>query len=124
MAISKVDTCNIDDFSILSGSPIFGEDEIRMTQGDSVVGPVYQLKNTGGRFKIRVSLDSLSGIVISVQGRMGPADDFHSISVIGSGGRLTVSPENVMPEMRIVLTKNVAGTTTYTQTGAFCFGEV
>lgn len=124
MAISKVDTFDLGDFTAISGTPSISEDEIQMTQGDSAASPAYQLKNTGGRFKARVSLNTLSGLVVSVQGRLGPGDEFHLITSSVSAGRLSVTPENVMPEMRIVMTKTTSGAVTYVQTGAVCLGEV
>jgi len=124
MAISKVDTFDLGDFTAISGAPSLSEDEVRMTQGEAIASPTYQLKNTGGRFKARLALNTLSGLVLSVQGRLGPGDDFHVITSSGSGGRISVTPENVMPEMRIIMTKTTSGAVTYTQTGAVCLGEV
>ena len=124
MAISKVDTFDLGAFTAISGTPIITEDEVRMSQNDAVVSPAYQLKNTGGRFKARVALNTLAGLVVSAQGRLGPGDDFHLITSSVSAGRLSVTPENVMPEMRIVITKTTVGSVTYSQTGAVCLGEV
>jgi len=124
MAISKIDTYNFGDFVASAGAPSIAEDNIRISQGEAVVSPTYLMKNTGARLKIRVNLGTLSGLAIAIQGRMGPGDEFVSVTSTGSGGLLTVEPENVLPELRIVLIRTDAGQGTYVQTGPFYIGEV
>lgn len=124
MAISKIDTYNFVDFVATAGAPTISDNDLRISQGEAVASPNYLMKNTGARLKIRVNLGTLSGLAIAVQGRMGPGDDFISATTTGSGGRLTVEPENVFPEMRIVLIRTDPGQGVYVQTGPFYIGEV
>jgi len=114
MATSVVESLQ---FESLSGALVTVDDaSIQSLTSNVFAGSqVYAVKDTGSVIKIVTGFSSLTNMIITVQGRMGPNGSWRDLSVTSSNQLFTVARDDKLREIRVRLQFTSATVVTFTE---------